>query len=713
MPPYVRPSKAKWALTAPMALGSLVIGILTIPAVQAATPTDAMANGTFTSSTNGWVSQGGGSLQRVSDNPLIEMVNTTTAARNLTLNDQLNTVNPVQVAATYVVSARVRSVGRAGDVELRAQEWGNPAGKWTMAGSGAQRKTLAANVWTKLSFGYTAKKAGFTLDINLLSYSTPVGAVVQVDDLTVTDSANKQYALNSTFDAATSGYYMSTGGTVRAGTDAGEPTNGPFARVTNATGSPAMLTLTDQPESVTSSGVGDRYSASARVRSSALAGQQVILAVTETSGGAVVGQGQSAVTFTSAGWADVNVGYSARQNGSSVGVDIGAPNMPAAGTLDVDDVKLIRSANDVPAAAFVAAADGLAVRVDGSTSTDPDGSVASWAWDFGDGSTGTGAIATRTYAAAGTYPIKLTVTDDRGATSSKTLQTTLTGPTLPAGWNKVAFTDDFNGSSVSASNWSAYNNTYGDGNHELACLTPGNVTVAGGVATVSSRKETVTCPGGSVRNYTSGFLGSREAGKYYPLYGRYEIRAQVPHGQGLWPAFWLRHRNGSGVAEVDIMEYFHNQVPGKATQTLHFPSTLGRNVAKKSTFFETPVLGTGSWHTFAVEIEPVAGADGTTDVRFRFYIDNSMTLEYVNATPEAWNQTDPNATWDIAFNTAVGGDWVGDPEKQLGYLPYPNKCSLTYKAPTNNDPTTCPTTGIQLAQLPGQYRVDWVRVFTK
>lgn len=161
------------------------------------------------------------------------------------------------------------------------------------------------------------------------------------------------------------------------------------------------------------------------------------------------------------------------------------------------------------------------------------------------------------------------------------------------------------------------------------------------------------------------------------------------------------------------MELFHSQAPGKVTQTLHFPNSLGTNVSKKTSALETAVRGTGGWHTYAVEIEPVTGSDGTKDVRFRLFVDDTQRHEYINTSPESWNGVDPNAGWDIAINTAVGGNWVGHPEQQLGYLPYPNKCSLTYKTPVNNDPSTCPTTGIHYVQLPAQYEIDYVRVYTR
>ncbi len=58
------------------------------------------------------------------------------------------------------------------------------------------------------------------------------------------------------------------------------------------------------------------------------------------------------------------------------------------------------------------------VTFDASAAADPDGTIASYAWDFGDQTTGQGKIAKHTYKAAGTYKVTLTVTDDKGATSS-------------------------------------------------------------------------------------------------------------------------------------------------------------------------------------------------------------------------------------------------------------------------------------------------------
>ena len=85
-------------------------------------------------------------------------------------------------------------------------------------------------------------------------------------------------------------------------------------------------------------------------------------------------------------------------------------------------------ANQAPAAAFTVSAADLAIGVDGSGSTDADGSLASHEWTFGDGGSGTGAVVSHTYAAAGTYTVRLTVTDDDGATGSVEQVVTVTAP---------------------------------------------------------------------------------------------------------------------------------------------------------------------------------------------------------------------------------------------------------------------------------------------
>ena len=84
--------------------------------------------------------------------------------------------------------------------------------------------------------------------------------------------------------------------------------------------------------------------------------------------------------------------------------------------------------NKPPTASFTAIPGSgdapLAVSFDASGSNDPEGGALSYAWDFGDGTTGTGPTANHDYGVAGAYTVTLTVTNDVGKTA--TANTTVT-----------------------------------------------------------------------------------------------------------------------------------------------------------------------------------------------------------------------------------------------------------------------------------------------
>ncbi len=87
------------------------------------------------------------------------------------------------------------------------------------------------------------------------------------------------------------------------------------------------------------------------------------------------------------------------------------------------------SANVPPTANFSFSTNNLTASFT-DTSTDSDGSIASRSWNFGDGGTSTAANPSRTYAAAGTYTVSLTVTDNSGASNSISKSVTVTAPPM-------------------------------------------------------------------------------------------------------------------------------------------------------------------------------------------------------------------------------------------------------------------------------------------
>jgi len=88
-----------------------------------------------------------------------------------------------------------------------------------------------------------------------------------------------------------------------------------------------------------------------------------------------------------------------------------------------------------PVVAFTESADtvdiGETISFDASTSYDPDGTIVSYEWDFGDGATATGKTTTHAYTTAGTYTVTLTVTDNDGLTDTATAVKTVSAPKPP------------------------------------------------------------------------------------------------------------------------------------------------------------------------------------------------------------------------------------------------------------------------------------------
>jgi PKD repeat protein len=146
--------------------------------------------------------------------------------------------------------------------------------------------------------------------------------------------------------------------------------------------------------------------------------------------------------------------------------------------------------NQSPTASFSSSVSNLAVSFNGSASSDPDGSISSYAWNFGDGATGTGATSSHTYAAAGTYTVQLTVTDNQSATGSVSHSVTVTpavnqSPTasFSSSVSNLAASFDGSASSDPDGSISSYAWNFGDGATGTG-VTPSHTYAASGTYTV-------------------------------------------------------------------------------------------------------------------------------------------------------------------------------------------------------------------------------------
>ncbi|WP_313408297.1 PKD domain-containing protein [Aeromicrobium sp.] len=153
--------------------------------------------------------------------------------------------------------------------------------------------------------------------------------------------------------------------------------------------------------------------------------------------------------------------------------------------------------NAAPTASFTSAANGASVAFDASGSSDPDGSIASYAWNFGDGETGTGVSPTHVYDESGTYVVTLTVTDDANATATTTRMVNVAVPNQAP---QAGFTHEVDGLAVAFTSTSgdpdgsiaSYDWDFGDGTTSTQA-NPSHTYANGAVRTVSL---TVTDDGG-------------------------------------------------------------------------------------------------------------------------------------------------------------------------------------------------------------------------
>lgn len=282
--------------------------------------------------------------------------------------------------------------------------------------------------------------------------------------------------------------------------------------------------------------------------------------------------------------------------------------------LSADDVRWhysLGSANQSPAASFSSACTDLNCAFDGSASADPDGTIASFAWDFGDGQTATGATSSHDYAASGTYQVRLTVTDNLGATSSQTKSVVVTVPNkAPVAAMKAsceALTCSFYGSassdpggSVSSWLWDFGDGQTGTGltaTHAYATVGSHVVTLTvtdneGASNAVSETVTTTKPPAGSVlakdsfaRTLTQG-LGTADVGGNWAVSGsasRYSVSDLVGRwimpAPGNAPAAYL-----NSVLAVDSDLSFNVSLDKDATGGGVYLAAVGRSVADQGQY---------------------------------------------------------------------------------------------------------------------------------
>lgn len=163
-------------------------------------------------------------------------------------------------------------------------------------------------------------------------------------------------------------------------------------------------------------------------------------------------------------------------------------------------------------------------------------------------------------------------------------------------------------------------------------------TVNNGILTIQAAQSSAAVQAATGKAYTSGVLTSQ--GAFSQAYGYFEVRAQLPEGKGLWPAFWLLNENESWPPELDIMEVIGSET-NWLTQTIH---TETGNATSGNTW-SVDKLSTG-YHSYGMD---------WTSTQITFYLDGKQTWSM--ATP-----SDVNSPMYMVLNLAVGGNWPGAPD---------------------------------------------------
>ena len=145
-----------------------------------------------------------------------------------------------------------------------------------------------------------------------------------------------------------------------------------------------------------------------------------------------------------------------------------------------------------PVASFTTSTSNLTVSVDGTGSSETNGTVASYSWDFGDGSAaGSGATASHTYAKAGTYTVVLTVTDGNGVTGTASKQVTVAAAnqkpvaSFTASTSNLTVSVDGTGSSDPDGTVASYSWDFGDGSAAGSGATASHTYAKAGTYTVA------------------------------------------------------------------------------------------------------------------------------------------------------------------------------------------------------------------------------------
>ncbi len=287
-------------------------------------------------------------------------------------------------------------------------------------------------------------------------------------------------------------------------------------------------------------------------------------------------------------------------------------------------------------------------------------------------------------------------------------------PQQPVSDWKLIWSDEFDANVLNTNNWTHEVNCQGGGNDEKQCYTDSldNSFVQGGILNIVA----LPAEEGAEKPYTSARINSRYKADF--KYGRVEMSAKMPTGQGSWPAFWMMPTDETyggwpKSGEIDIVEALNlktadadGNLENKIYGTLHYGrSSPDNSHSGKPYSLPDNVNPADGFHTYAIEWQ---------EGEIRWYVDN-----YLYATQrksEVRNNSNGDAVglshrgWFAEFHDLVTGEltthWGTEPFDQSFYL-------ILNFAVGGNWPENINNLGVDATAFEnGQtYEIDYVRVF--
>nr|WKN39813.1 glycoside hydrolase family 16 protein [Tunicatimonas sp. TK19036] len=220
---------------------------------------------------------------------------------------------------------------------------------------------------------------------------------------------------------------------------------------------------------------------------------------------------------------------------------------------------------------------------------------------------------------------------------------------------ELVWSDEFESETIDLDKWTFQEgngcpNLCGWGNNELEYYTdrPENAFMEDGHLVIQAQQEDY-----EGASYTSAKLISRGKGDFQ--FGRIEMRAKLPEGQGIWPAFWMLpteevYGGWAASGEIDIMEMVGHE-PNTVHGTVHY-NPVPSNQHQGEPYEATSDLSE-EFHTYGITWQQ-------DSIHWWFDDTNFFTVrkgELAQAERYPFNEK-----FYLILNLAVGGNWPGSPD---------------------------------------------------